>query len=74
MTEAQIANAGVGRKFQKPTVIGCLSVWHNLELAMAGPRSVWATFRAKLTERTERQTGFNSNPYSITRSCQYCCW
>lgn len=49
MTEAQIANAGVGRKFQKPTVIGCLSVWHNLELAMTGPRSVWATFRAKLT-------------------------
>ncbi|WP_087821089.1 urea ABC transporter ATP-binding protein UrtD [Photobacterium aquimaris] len=49
MNEAQIANAGVGRKFQKPTVIDCLSVWHNLELAMTGPRTVWAIFCAKLT-------------------------
>ncbi|MBC7005707.1 urea ABC transporter ATP-binding protein UrtD [Photobacterium sp. BZF1] len=49
MNESQIANAGVGRKFQKPTVIECLSVWQNLELAMSGVRTVWATFRAKLT-------------------------
>lgn len=49
MNESQIANAGVGRKFQKPTVIECLTVWQNLELAMSGVRTVWATFRAKLT-------------------------
>lgn len=49
MNEAQIANAGIGRKFQKPTVIECLTVWQNLELAMAGQRTVWATFRAKLS-------------------------
>ena len=48
MDEAQIANAGVGRKFQKPTVFECLSVWHNLELAMAGVRRVWSVFRAQL--------------------------
>ncbi len=29
MNEAEIANAGVGRKFQKPTVIECLTVWQN---------------------------------------------
>ncbi|WEM45129.1 urea ABC transporter ATP-binding protein UrtD (plasmid) [Photobacterium sp. DA100] len=49
MNESQIANAGVGRKFQKPTVIECLSVWQNLELAMSGVRTVWATYRARLT-------------------------
>ncbi|MCW8330192.1 urea ABC transporter ATP-binding protein UrtD [Photobacterium sp. SDRW27] len=49
MDEAEIANAGVGRKFQKPTVFECLSVWDNLELAMAGERSVWGVFRAKLS-------------------------
>lgn len=49
MNEAQIANAGVGRKFQKPTVIECLSVWQNLELAMSGVRSVWGTYTARLT-------------------------
>lgn len=49
LNESQIANAGIGRKFQKPTVIECLTVWQNLELAMAGVRGVWATFRAKIT-------------------------
>ncbi|CCN45521.1 putative ABC-type urea transport system,ATP-binding protein UrtD [Vibrio nigripulchritudo MADA3029] len=49
MTEAQIANAGIGRKFQKPTVIECLTVWQNLELAMSGVRNLWNTFTAKLS-------------------------
>ncbi|MEF1291404.1 urea ABC transporter ATP-binding protein UrtD [Vibrio sp. M260118] len=48
MNEAEIANAGIGRKFQKPTVIECLTVWQNLELAMSGVRSVWGTFTAQL--------------------------
>ncbi|NRF24026.1 urea ABC transporter ATP-binding protein UrtD [Vibrio coralliilyticus] len=49
MNEAQIANAGIGRKFQKPTVIECLNVWQNLELAMSGVRSVWGNYTATLT-------------------------
>ena len=49
MNESEIANAGIGRKFQKPTVIECLSVWENLELAMAGVRSVWGTYVAKMS-------------------------
>lgn len=46
MDEADIANAGIGRKFQKPTVFEALSVSENLELAMAGVRSTWGAFRA----------------------------
>jgi urea transport system ATP-binding protein len=34
MTEAEIAHAGIGRKFQKPTVFEKLSVFENLELSM----------------------------------------
>ena len=34
LTEAEIAHAGVGRKFQKPTVFEHHSVFENLELAM----------------------------------------
>ncbi|AIW15684.1 urea ABC transporter ATP-binding protein UrtD [Vibrio tubiashii] len=49
MNEAEIANAGIGRKFQKPTVIECLTVWENLELAMSGVRSVWGSYVAKMT-------------------------
>ncbi len=47
--EAEIANMGIGRKFQKPTVIESLTVWENLELALAGNRKVFQTlfFRLK---------------------------
>jgi len=48
LTEAEIAEAGIGRKFQRPTVFENLDVHGNLELAMAGPRGVWRTFRARL--------------------------
>ena len=47
--EAEIANLGIGRKFQKPTVIESLSVWDNLELALAGHRGVLQTLWFKLS-------------------------
>ena len=39
--EAYIANLGIGRKFQTPTVFENQSVYHNLEIAMQAPRGVW---------------------------------
>jgi urea transport system ATP-binding protein len=39
--EAEVANLGVGRKFQKPSVIESLTVFENLELAQKGGRGVW---------------------------------
>lgn len=47
--EAAIANMGIGRKFQKPTVIESLTVFENLELALKGNRSVWASLFGGLT-------------------------
>ena len=53
--EADIANMGIGRKFQKPTVMDSLSVWDNLDLALAGNRSIWQTLFFKLnTKQSER--------------------
>jgi urea transport system ATP-binding protein len=49
MSEPEIAEAGIGRKFQKPTVFEQQSVVANLELAMAGPKGVWRTFKAHLS-------------------------
>ena len=49
MDEPGIAQAGIGRKFQKPTVFEHHSVHENLELAMAGDRGVWKVLFAKLT-------------------------
>ena len=49
MNEQQIARAGIGRKFQKPTVFEALTVVENLELALAGDRRARFAMRAKLS-------------------------
>ena len=49
MSETAIAQAGIGRKFQKPTVFENHSVFENLELAMAGEKGIWPTLVARLT-------------------------
>jgi urea transport system ATP-binding protein len=49
MDEAEIANAGIGRKFQKPTIFENHTVWDNLELALKANRSALASLRWKLT-------------------------
>ena len=48
LSEPEIAEAGIGRKFQKPTVFEYLTVFENLELSLAGRKSFWRTFRARL--------------------------
>jgi urea transport system ATP-binding protein len=42
LSEPEIATAGIGRKFQKPTVYERLTVLDNLAMSLAGPRSVRA--------------------------------
>ena len=48
LTEPEIADAGIGRKFQKPTVFENHTVFENLELAMKTDKRVWASMRARL--------------------------
>lgn len=54
LDEAAIANLGIGRKFQKPTVFESQTVADNLELALAGRRNVFASLFSRLTVE-ERQ-------------------
>jgi len=55
LTPYQIARAGIGRKFQKPTVFEALTVFENLELALKTDKSVWACLRNKLdSEQRDR--------------------
>jgi urea transport system ATP-binding protein len=49
MSEPEIAQAGIGRKFQRPTVFEQLSVAQNLELASVGPKGVWHSLFARLS-------------------------
>jgi len=48
LSEPEIADAGIGRKFQKPTVFERHSVFENLELAMKTDKRVMPTLRARL--------------------------
>ena len=58
LTEAQIAHAGIGRKFQKPTIFEHHTVFENLELAMKADKRVRKTLFAKLTaEERDRIAG-----------------
>jgi urea transport system ATP-binding protein len=43
LDEAAIANLGIGRKFQKPTVFESQTVWDNLEMALKKPRGIFPT-------------------------------
>lgn len=55
--EAAIANLGIGRKFQKPTVIESLSVFENLELALKGNRGIWQALTHRLTVAQRTRIG-----------------
>jgi urea transport system ATP-binding protein len=46
--EPQIAQLGIGRKFQKPTVFEQLTVFENLELALKTNKGVFSAMRFKL--------------------------
>jgi urea transport system ATP-binding protein len=55
LSEPQIAQAGIGRKFQKPTVFEHLTVFENLDLALSGPKSFWQSLVARLTPDDEQR-------------------
>jgi urea transport system ATP-binding protein len=50
LSEYQIAELGICRKFQRPTVFQGHSVFENLELALAGNRSVWRSLFGHITK------------------------
>jgi urea transport system ATP-binding protein len=72
LDEAAIANLGIGRKFQKPTVFDALTVFENLELALKAPRGPLACLRWALTgeartriEATLAETGLDDRAHDL---------
>ncbi len=64
--EAEIANLGIGRKFQKPSVFESHTVWHNLELARKAPRGPLATLLARRTAEEEDRIDEVLNTIGLT--------
>ncbi len=52
LRDYQIARAGLGRKFQIPSVFGGLSVRQNLEVAAAPSKHIWANLQLKERKET----------------------
>ncbi len=50
LSEPEIAQAGIGRKFQKPTVFERLTVFENLELSLWGDKRFLTSLFARLTK------------------------
>ncbi len=57
LDEAHIANLGIGRKFQKPTVFENQTVFENLELALKGTRRVFESLVFRLTAAKRERVG-----------------
>lgn len=53
LSEAQIARAGIGRKFQRPTVFEDQTVHENLTLALKAARSPWAVLAWRKSPQDE---------------------
>jgi urea transport system ATP-binding protein len=57
MDEPAIAQAGICRKFQKPSVFDALTVFENLELALKADKGAWKTLFFRLTGEQRDRIG-----------------
>jgi urea transport system ATP-binding protein len=71
LTEPEIVAAGIARKFQKPTVFEQLTVFENLELALAGSRSFLKTLRARITTAQRERIDEVLNIIGLTEQREY---
>jgi urea transport system ATP-binding protein len=66
MDEAAIAEAGIGRKFQKPSVFEALTVFENLELALKADKSTWSSLLFRLTGEQRDRVGHTLETIGLT--------
>jgi urea transport system ATP-binding protein len=66
LDETAIANLGIGRKFQRPTVFENLSVFHNLDLARADSRGTWRTLFARRTPAQQERVAATLQRIGLT--------
>ena len=72
LSEPEIAQAGIGRKFQKPTVFERLTVFENLELSLWGDKRFLKALLARLTRAQNdhiRRRARGHRPVGTARAC-----
>ena len=70
MTEPEIAQAGIGRKFQKPTVFESHSVFENLELAIKTDKGIWNSLFGKLSGEQADRIGEILDTINLTEKAE----
>ena len=68
MSEAQIVEAGISRKFQKPTLIETQTVFENLLLSLKKSRNPLSTLFYKLSIDDEKEINIIANEVNLTES------
>ena len=68
MSEAQIVEAGISRKFQKPTLIETQTVFENLLLSLKKYRNPLSTLFYKLSIADEKEINIIANEVNLTES------
>ncbi|MDC2891110.1 urea ABC transporter ATP-binding protein UrtD [Psychrosphaera algicola] len=71
LDESEIAQAGIGRKFQKPTVFEALTVFENIELSLAGDKGIWTSLFSKLTGEQKDRIGEILHTIGLTPEAFY---
>ena len=71
LDESEIARAGIGRKFQKPTVFEELSVFENIELSLTGDKGIWTTLFHKLSGEQKDRIGEILYTIGLVAECHY---
>ena len=68
MSEAQIVEAGISRKFQKPTLIETQTVFENLLLSLKKSRNPLSTLFYELSIADEKEINIIANEVNLTES------
>ncbi len=68
MSEAQIVEAGISRKFQKPTLIETQTVFENLLLSLKKSRNPLSTLFYKLSIADEKEINIIANEVNLTEN------
>ena len=55
LSESEIVEEGIGRKFQAPSVFTSLTVWENMEISLKGSKKVWSSLFFKISEEQKKQ-------------------